>query len=87
MASDEKVASKPKRARKAIAYKPKPEPTAAVVPLKPTLRSDTETINIYMDLLRRAPFAPNFSNMEEVVLWLDNKYNKWLREVRHEVPL
>ncbi len=57
-----------------------------VEPVKPVLRSDAETINIYMDLLQRAPATPFLTTMEETTVWLD-KYNRWLREVRHEVPL
>ncbi len=53
---------------------------------KPALRSDTETINIQMELLRQAPDMPILSNMNEVTEWLDKVYRPYLQAVRHEVP-
>ena len=53
---------------------------------KPTIRSDTETINIYMDLLRKTPDMPLFTDMFEVTAWLDKIYRPFLQAVRHEVP-
>ena len=53
---------------------------------RPTLRSDAETIKIYMDLLLDTPDMPSFTSMEEVTKWLDKVYRPYLQAVRHEVP-
>ena len=75
MEKPEKTLAKPTRVRDSIVETP-----------KPVLRSDFETIRVYAELLNSAPDMPFFTNMNEVTAWLDNNYNKWLRQVRSELP-
>ena len=76
MATNEKTATKTERTRKSVSTEE----------MKPTIRSDVETIKIYQGLLNQAPDMPIFNSMEEVTTWLDKAYRPFLQAVRHELP-
>ena len=75
MANVEKTSVKATRVREKVVEAP-----------KPVLRSDTDSMKIYQDLLTKAPDMPYFASMNEVTEWLDRVYRPWSNQVRSEVP-